>query len=166
MAARRPTLPITHPARWAWVNALGFALTLFLALWLLLALFRTLMPDRAPLAFAIPVPYVAACLLAQAVVIALGATIVFRFAWHGHDLGAPTPRFYVFAWSCAGLLFYACQVLVLVRFGAPRLPNVASWASAFYWYAAPVGLLAFALMLWVNVEVGRLGAEHEADEEA
>jgi hypothetical protein len=153
LAERRPRPPFWHRSRLGWANGLGFALTLFLGLWLLLALVSTVLPGADPVRFSLPTVYVAACLLTQLAVVVLGAVIVFRFMWSGADLSAHGPRLTIFLWSCAGLLFHLCQVVVLFRFDAPRLPNVARWASDFYWHAAPVGLVAFAIMFYANVEI-------------
>lgn len=153
MAARPAPVPFWHRRRLGWVNALGFALTLFLGLWLLLALFRSFLPGADRLAFPIPTAYVLACLLSHLAVVVLGSIIVFRFMWRGADFTTHTPRLYVFWWTCAGLLFFLCQVVVLAKFGDVPLPNVARWASGFYWHLAPVGLLGFALMAYVNMEI-------------
>jgi len=153
VAERRPRPPFWHRSRLGWANALGFALTLFLGLWLLLALVRTVLPGADPLKFTLPTVYVAVCLLTQLSVVVLGGVIVFRFMWSGADLSTHTPRLYVFLWTCAGLLFHLCQLVVLMRFGAPSLPNVARWATDFYWHVAPIGLVAFAIMFYVNVEI-------------
>lgn len=164
--AARPRPPFWHRRRLGWANALGFALTLFLGLWLLLAVFRSLLPGADALEFPIPAAYVAVCLFAQVAVVALGALIVFRFMWQGADFTTHTPRLYVFGWTCAGLLFYLCQGVVLLKFGARPLPNVAAWAADFYWHMAPVGLAAFGLMAYVNLEIPPAAGPDSAADDA
>jgi hypothetical protein len=155
--------PFWHRRRLFWVNALGFALTLFLGIWLLLVLFSSFLRDAQPLAFPIPLPFVLACALSQVATIVLGGIIVLGFAWRGADFTAHTPRLYLFFWTCAGLLFYLCAFVTLLKFGIVDLPNVARWAEDVYWGSAPLGIVAFGLMAYVNVEIPGVG-EHLHDE--
>lgn len=148
---RKP--PFWHRSRLGWVNALGFALTVFLALWLLLVVFATFLPKAEAISFPIPKPYILACAVTQVVTIAMGAVIVVGLMWRGADFSTHTPRLYVFFWTCAGLLFYLCQLVTYLRFGVVRLPNVARFAEEVYWGSAPLGLVAFALMCYVNIEI-------------
>ena len=138
--------PFWHRSRLGWVNALGFALTLFLGVWLVLAVFNNLLPGADPIEFTISPAFIAVLSLAQVATVALGAVIVFVFMWRGADFQSHTPRLYVFLWTCAGVLFYLVQIVVLVRFGIVDLPNAASWAEDIYWGAAPIGLQAIPSM--------------------
>lgn len=151
--------PFWHRSRLGWVNALGFALTLFLGAWLLLAVVNNLLPGADPVRFEIGTAFLLVLALTQVATVALGAIIVFVFMWRGADFHGHTPRLYVFFWTLAGLLFYLCQTIVLLRFGMADLPNAASWAEHIYWGTAPIGLAAFGLMTYVNVQIP--GAEHE-----
>jgi hypothetical protein len=160
--ARPAKLPFWDRSRLGWVNALGFALTVFLALWLLLVVFATFLPKADPVEFPIPTIYILVCGIMQVATIALGAVIVLGLMWRGADLSTHTPRLYVFFWTCAGLLFYLCQMVTFVRFGIVPLPNVAKFAEEVYWGSAPVGLLAFALMCYVNIDIPREGEHTEA----
>lgn len=150
--------PIWHRSRMGWVNALGFALTFFLALWLLMAVFANLLPSADPIEFPIPTAFVVVLLLAHVATVALCLTLVIGFMLRGADLNEHKPRMYTFFWTCAGLLFFLVQVVILARFGRVQLPNASGFASEVYWGVAPVGLLAFALMAYVNVELP--GADH------
>jgi hypothetical protein len=166
--ARRSTPSDRRPPFWDrrrlfWVNALGFALTLFLGIWLVLVLFSSLLRDAQPIEFTIPAAFVLACGVAQLATIVLGGVIVLGLAWRGADFTAHTPRLYLFFWTCAGLLFYLCASVTLLRFGIVDLPNVARWAEDVYWGSAPLGLVAFGLMTYVNVEIPGVG-EHLHDE--
>ena len=160
-APSRP--PPWHRSRLGWVNALGFALTLFLALWLFLAVLANFLPKADPVRFPIPLPFVLILSLTQLTTIALGATVVLRFMWRGADFTTHLPRLYVFFWTCAGLLFFLCQVVILTRFGMVNLPNAARWAEHIYWGVSPIGLATFALMAYVNVELP--GAHDPYDDE-
>jgi len=155
--------PIWHRSRLGWVNALGFALTFFLALWLLMAVFANVLPSRDPIEFPIPTAFVVVLLLAHVATVALCLTLVIGFMLRGADLNEHKPRMYTFFWTCAGLLFFLVQVVILARFGRVPLPNASGFASEVYWGVAPVGLLAFALMAYVNVELP--GADHHDEHE-
>ena len=155
MARRPPTpakLPFWHRSRLGWVNALGFALTLFLGVWILLAGVSNLLPNSDPLRFGLPVAFVIVLGLAQIATVALGAVVV-SFMWRGADFHAHRPRLYVFWWTCAGLLFFLVDLVTLLRFGIADLPNAARWAEDLYFGSAPVGLLCFALMGYVNIDI-------------
>jgi hypothetical protein len=141
-----------------WVNALGFALTLFLGVWLLMAVFSNVLPGSGPIRFAFPTVFAVALVLAQAATVALGATIVFGFMWRGADFHAHRPRLYLFFWTCAGLLFSLVQGITLLRFHWPVLPNAAGWAVRIYWASAFVGLPCFGLMAYVNIELPHAGS--------
>jgi len=130
---------------------------------MLLAILANFLPKADPVRFPIPIPFILILGLTQLATVILGATVVLRFMWRGADFTTHLPRLYVFFWTCAGLLFFLCQVVVLMRFGMVNLPNAASWAEHIYWGVAPIGLLTFALMVYVNVELPS-AAEHEAPE--
>ncbi|MDJ0522612.1 MAG: hypothetical protein QNJ90_11145 [Planctomycetota bacterium] len=154
--ARRPPPPAKppfwHRSRLGWVNALGFALTLFLGVWLLMAIFSNLLPKSEPIRFGIPVPFVIVLGLAQVTTIALGAIVV-SFMWRGADFHTHQPRLYVFWWTCAGLLFFLVDLVTFIKFGAADLPNAAPWAEHMYFGIAPIGLLCFGLMAYVNIDI-------------
>lgn len=161
----QPKPPIWHRSRLGWINALGFALTFFLGVWLLLATFANFMPKADPIRFSLPTAFVAVLALAHVATVALGATLVIGFMLRGADLSEHKPRMYVFYWTCAGLLFYIVQVVVLLKFGSTTLPNAAGFASEIYWGAAPLGLAAFALMAYVNIELPGDHPHPDEDEE-
>ncbi len=152
-APQRPKLPFWHRHRLAWINALGFALTVFLALWFVLVAFNSLMPDSEPLEFPIPVTYIIVLTITQLMVVGLGAYIVIGLMWRGVDFHTHKPRLYVFFWTCAGLLYYLCLTVTWLKFGMANLPNAARWAEEVYWGSAPIGLACFALMAYVNIEI-------------
>ena len=155
MARRPPTPakpPFWHRSRLGWANALGFALTLFLGLWLLLAVFSNLLPKSDPIQFDIPMAFVAVLGLAQIATIGLGAMVV-SFMWRGADFHTHRPRLFVFWWTCAGLLFFLVDLVALLKFGTADLPNAARWAEHIYFGSAPIGFLCFALMGYVNIDI-------------
>ncbi len=157
MARRRPEPapkpPFWHRSRLAWVNALGFALTLFLGVWLLLFVVANLLPDSDPFTFTFPTVFAIVLLVTQAVTIALGAVIVFGFMWRGADFHTHKPRLYVFFWTCAGLLFALVQFVILLKFDWPLLPNTVRFARQLYWCESFIGILCFALMAYVNIDI-------------
>ena len=157
--------PFWHRSRLGWVNALGFALTFFLAVWLLMAAFANLLPGRDPIEFSIPTAFVVVLFMAHVATVALCLTLVIGFMLRGADLNEHKPRMYTFFWTCAGLLFFLVQVVILARFDGEQrqLPNASGFASEVYWGVAPVGLLAFGLMAYVNVELP--GADHDDEYE-
>ena len=147
--------PLHHPFRrhrFRWVNGIGFALTAFFTLWLVaFALahasrgFRDA-PSPVPLAYG---AVGAVSLLASAVL--LGIVLV-GYVWRHADLQQTTPRYLLFAWTCAGALFHLSQGLALVRFGRRVFAGVPAWLTDLFWYFVPVGAVAFLLLLWVNSE--------------
>jgi hypothetical protein len=160
-AARRSP-PFWHRSRLGWANALGFALTVFLALWLLLVVVASFLPDADPVAFPIPTTYILVGGIAHVLTVVMGGVIVLGLMWRGADFSTHTPRLYVFFWTCMGLLFYLVQMVTFLRFGIVKLPNVAPFAEEVYWGSAPIGLAAFALMCYVNIEIPREGEHTEA----
>jgi hypothetical protein len=169
MALRRPEPPAKppfwHRSRLAWVNALGFALTLFLGVWLLLFAVANVLPDSDPFTFPFPMVYAIVLLLCQCVTIALGAVIVFGFMWRGADFHTHKPRLYVFFWTCAGLLFALVQFVILLKFDWPELPNTVRFAHQLYWGEAFLGTLCFALMAYVNIDIPSEDDEYADDGE-
>ena len=150
-AAPPPRLPWTDPRRWAWINAFGFALSVFLALFLLLVAVRAVMPKAEPFTFELPMVYVVASGLTCLGTVTLCAYVVLGLMARGADLGSPHARHVVLLWSAIGLAFALVQLVVFSRFGARTpLPNVASWASQMYWSSGVVALPGFGLMTWVN----------------
>lgn len=146
-----PPLPWSDPRRWAFINAFGFALSVFLALFLLLVLVRTVMPKADALESDVPMVYIVASLLTCLGTVALAAYVVIGLMARGADLGSVHARHVIVLWSAIGLAFALVQLVVLARFGAgTRIPNVASWASSMYWSSGIVALPGFALMTWVN----------------
>ncbi|MDA1193580.1 MAG: hypothetical protein O2894_00170 [Planctomycetota bacterium] len=170
MARARPELPPKppwwHRSRLGWVNALGFALTLFLGLWLLLFAAANLLPDAEPFRFGFPTVFAIVLFVTHAVTVALGAVVVFGFMWRGADFHAHKPRLYVFFWNCAGLLFALVQMVILLKFDWPELPNVARFARQVYWGEAYVGLLCFGVMAYVNIDIPSADsdAHHDGDD--
>lgn len=154
--ARRPPPPAKppfwHRSRLGWVNAMGFALTLFLGIWILLAVFSNLLPKSDPLRFGLPVPFVIVLGLAQIATVTLGGIVV-SFMWRGADFHTHRPRLFVFWWTCAGLLFFLVDLVTLIQFGIADLPNAARWAEDIFFGSAPVGVLCFALMGYVNIDI-------------
>lgn len=163
MARRRneppPKPPFWDRSRLAWINALGFALTLFLGLWLLLFAAANVLPDSDPFTFGFPLVFAIVLFLAHLATVVLGGIVVFGFMWRGADFHAHTPRLYVFFWTCAGLLFSLVQMVILFKFGWPELPNVANFARQVYWGEAFVGLLCFGIMAYVNIDIPKEGEE-------
>ena len=145
-----PRPPLWHPSRLGWVNGLGFALSMFFALFLLCALVSALLNRSQPLEFAFPRMYAYASLATLVILGLLTCFLIFGVAWKGADFGTHRARNMVFLWSLAGLLFFLVQTLVLFKFGSPRTPYIAEWASDLYWGIAPVGFASFALMTYVN----------------
>lgn len=146
-----PRLPWNDPRRWTWVNAFGFALSVFLALFLLLLAVRTFMPKADPFEPGIAMVYVGASLLTCLGTVVLAAYVVIGLMARGANLGSVHARHVIVLWSAIGLAFALVQIVVLARFGAgARLPNVASWASGMYWSSGVVALPGFGLMTWAN----------------
>lgn len=165
MARRRgeppPKPPIWDRSRLGWINALGFALTLFLGLWLLLFTAANVLPDADPFELAFPTVFAAVLFLAQTATVVLGAVVVFGFMWRGADFHTHGPRMWVFFWTCAGLLFSLVQLVILLKFDWPQLPNVANFARQVYWGEAFIGLLCFGIMAYVNIDIPSEGEEHD-----
>ena len=159
-----PKPPLWHRSRLGWVNALGFALTFYLALWLLMVTFANLMPNAEDRTWPIPMAFVIVLAIAHVATVALGSVIVCGFMLRGADLNTHAPRMYIFYWTCAGLLFFLVQVVVLAKFGMVDLPNAGGFASKLYWGLAPMGLLAFALMGYVNIEIPSDDEPHHDDD--
>ena len=166
MRDRRATPPLSwhDPRRWAWVHGLGFALCVFLALFLVLWVLRTLLPEADEVAFSLPLAFVVASLASCLLTVVLCAVLVFGWMARGANLADPRARTILLLWSASGLLFSLVQVLVLVRFGAVSLPNVAPWISGVYWRTAFVALPAFSLMTWIHAApTAVLDEEDEVD---
>lgn len=159
-----PKPPFWHRSRLAWVNALGFALTLFLGLWLLLFVAANLLPDAEPFSFEFPAVYGVVLFVTQGLTIGLACIVVFGFMLRGADFHTHQPRLYVFFWTCAGLLFALVQLVILVKFDWPELPNTLRFAHQLYWAEAFLGLLCFGLMAYVNIDIPSEDDEHEYDE--
>lgn len=146
-----PRPPWTDPRRWAWINAFGFALSVFLALFLLLVAVRAIMPKAEPFEFQLPVVYVVASALTCLATVVLCGWVVFGLMARGADVGSAHARHVILLWSAVGLAFALVQLVVFLRFGARTpLPNVAPWASGMYWASSLVALPGFGLMTWVN----------------
>ena len=165
MARRRneppPKPPFWDRSRLGWINALGFALTLFLGIWLLLFAAANVMPEADPFELGFPTVFAVVLFLAQVATIVLGGIVVFGFMWRGADFHTHKPRLYVFFWTCAGLLFSLVQLVILFKFDFPELPNVARFAKQVYWGEAFVGLVCFGIMAYVNIDIPREGEEHD-----
>lgn len=152
--------PFWHRSRFRWVNGLGFAMTLALALWLLLAAVGQLVPEKNAGPFPYPMIYMVVGGLALVATVALFAILLFRFLWQGVDFSHYKPRVYLFLWSLAGLLFFAVQGLLLLMFEVRPMPNVAAWAQDFIWFMCPFGVITFAILAYVNSEL-----PHDEDDE-
>jgi hypothetical protein len=148
----RPRATIRSHLRW--VNGIGFALTLFFALWLIAFVLVTLKGglklDELPL----PRPYVFVGAVSLVGMIVLLGVFFARFMWHGHDLSMGNARAFLFAWTCAGAVFFLSQGLAMLRFGPGGFPRLPDWLSDLYWYLGLVGMAVFSLLLWVNAEPG------------
>ena len=159
------SLPLWHRHRFRWVNGIGFALTAFFALWLLAFLVAVLdagtfaSEPQLPAAFAI---VGGLSLVASAVLLGI---LIFGYVLKNADLGAPTPRHLLYAWTCAAGLFFLSQTIALVKVGAASFVGVPPWLSGLYWYFMPVGAVVFLLLLWVNAEGHHYPWEAEDDEE-
>lgn len=165
MARRRPEPPPKPPfwdrSRLGWINALGFALTLFLGVWLLLFAAANLLPDAAPFELAFPTVFAIVLFLAHLTTVILGCVVVFGFMWRGADFHTHKPRLYVFFWTCAGLLFALVQFVILLKFDWPELPNCARFAKQVYWGEAFIALPCFCIMAYVNIDIPSEGEEHD-----
>ena len=100
-----PRMPWSDPRRWAWINAFGFAISVFLALFLLLVLVRTVMPKADALEADVPMVYIVASLLTCLGTVALAAYVVFGLMARGADLGSVHARHVIVLWSAIGLAF-------------------------------------------------------------
>ncbi len=149
-APEPPKRPIWHPSRFGWANGLGFALGVFLALFIMGVAGSALLGRSEPLTFSFPAIYAYASMATLLILVGFTCVLIFGVAWKGADFGTHRARNLVFLWSLAGLLFFLVQLLVLLKFGRPNLPYVAKWASDLYWGMAPVGMICFALMTYVN----------------
>lgn len=156
--------PFWHRSKLRWVNGLGFAMSLALALWLLLATAGNLLPSDTEGRMPYPLVYMVAGGTALVATVVLFGIILFRFLWQGVDFSAYKPRVYLFFWSIAGLLFFVLQALLMSIFGKRSLPNVADWAQEFIWFLCPFGVIAFAILAYVNSELPH-GDEDDWDED-
>lgn len=157
--------PFWHRSQLRWVNGLGFAMSLALALWLLLALLGQLAPQKNAPPFPYPFIYMVVGGIALVGTVVLFAIVLFRFLWQGVDFGQYKPRVYLFLWSLAGLLFFVIQGLMLLVFEKRPMPNVASWAQDFIWFLCPFGVLTFAILAYVNSELPHTEGEHYDEDE-
>lgn len=145
-------LPMWHRHRFRWVNGIGFALTIFFTLWLLA--FVVALADAGTTEEALPLPpaYVAVGGLSLVASSVLLGIVLFGYVFQGADLGQPTPRYLLYAWTCASGLFFLSQTIALLKFGPAAFPGVPEWLSSLFWYFMPVGAVVFGLLLWVNAE--------------
>ncbi len=159
----RPHYAWNDPRRWTWVNAFGFALSLFLLIFLLLFAVRTLMPSTTRVQASIPTVYVAASLLACAATVVLAVWVVIGLMARGADLGSVHARHVIVLWSACGLAFALVQIVVTLRFGvgAP-MPNVAPGIAHSYWGSGFFALPGFGLMTWANAAHGGGGRDEDA----
>ncbi|MDJ0975680.1 MAG: hypothetical protein QNJ98_14555 [Planctomycetota bacterium] len=154
------SVPFWHRSKLRWVNGLGFAMSLALALWLLLATAGNLLPSQGNEPMPYPLVYMVAGGAALIATVVLFGIILFRFLWRGVDFSEYTPRVYLFLWSIGGLLFFVLQALLMWIFGKRSLPNVADWAQEFIWFLCPFGVMTFAILAYVNSEL-----PHDHDED-
>lgn len=159
------SLPFWHRNRLRWVNGLGFAMSLALALWLLLATAGNMLPTDKPQPMPYPLVYMVVGGAALIATVVLFAVILFRFLWRGVDFGEYKPRVYLFFWSMSGLLFFLVQTLLISIFDKRPLPNVADWAQEFIWFLCPFGLMTFAILAYVNSELPHHDDEDWEDDE-
>ena len=155
--------PITDPARWTWVLGLGFALTAFMALWLLIAGVGAVIgkPLHASQATnVVPSMFMWASLGTAIVTVVLGGIVVFAYMMRGADLASSQARTTVLLWSVAGLVFGVVQLLVLARFGMATLPKLAPWAAKLWWLDGFLVAPTFALMTWVAAAFSH-GDDHD-----
>lgn len=145
-----PKAPFWHRSRLGWVNSLGFAITVFYAGWLLLVLFRTVLPGADALRFTLPVAYVVA-IASVLVTHIVFCGMVLSHAWRGGDFRESRAHSHVLLWSVSGIALFLLLALVLVKFGSEPIPNSAGWATGMFWRGCIVGLPAFALMTYVNL---------------
>ncbi|MHC5010591.1 MAG: hypothetical protein ACYTG6_06510 [Planctomycetota bacterium] len=162
-----PAAPSRGPDRrhFRGVNAIGFALCVFFALWLLIFLLSLLKGGLRDAAFPMPAAYVAVGALSLLGTLYLFGVIVFKFMWHGEDLSSWRARFLFFAWTCTGVLFFLSQTIAFLRFGAGMFPHLPEWLSGLYWYMAVAGAVVFSFLMWVNSDGAHLHDPHAHDDE-
>jgi len=161
--SRAAVLIHRHSLRWA--NGIGFALTVFYAVWLLvyvLVLVQARFQDVAP---PMPVPFAIVGLVSLLATIALLGVVLFGYALRGADLNETKPRYLLFGWTCAGCMFCLSQSLALLRVGGASFPHMPGWASAAYWYFCALGAVVFLVLLWVNAEGHHYPWEGEEEED-
>ena len=148
-APARGRAPFWHRTRLRWINGLGFAMTLILALWALLIPMSML--GKAKFIPFSNVPFAFLAILGISAVATIGLLIVvFRHMARGDDLGAPQPRRVLFYWSVAGLLYFLVMTVTLSRFGESAVGS-ALWIPHILY--AGVGLVGFGLLLYVNSDL-------------
>ncbi len=157
------TPPIWDRSRLRWFNGLGFGISFLLAMWILLALIMVIRPDPTPRPMPYPVTYVVVTAAALIAVVALFGVLLFRVMWHGRHFSEYKPRLYLFFWTCAGLLFFLCQAVMLLRYGWKDFPRLEPWASSLFWALCWFGLGIFGVLAYVNADVLHHD-EHEDDE--
>lgn len=152
-----------------WVNGIGFALTVFYAVWLLLYLLVLLQARFVGAVPPMPLAFAAVGLVSLLAAIGLLGVVLFGYALRGADLNETRPRHLLFGWTCAACLFCLSQSLALLRGGGRSFPHLPGWASMAYWYFAALGAGVFLVLLWVNAEGHHYpweAAEEDASDDA
>lgn len=139
-------------SRLRWLNGVGFALTFFFAFWLLAFLLALLEARFADVVLPMPTAFAVVGAISLLAMIVLLGIVLLGFIARGADMNDWKPRLLLFAWTCAGGLFFLSQALVLLRCGSDAFPHAPSWLSGVYWYFVVVGSGTFPLLLWANAE--------------
>ena len=147
-----------HPPRFyersrlRWINGIGFAISVCVAAWLLIALFGLATGARAKNVTPPPPLYLA---VAGASLLALLGTFgyVLTFFGRGANMGHRGPRVALYIWSLAGTLCFAVLGLILLKFSSPGLPQVPVWSMRILWFLTVPGLVVFAALCYVNADL-------------
>ena len=112
-----------------------------------------------------PFPFAVVGFLSLASSIVLLGVFMFRYMAQGRDLSRHAPRVLLFAWTCAGVLFFLSQAILLARGKAAAFPVVPQWMSDSYWYLTVVGAVVFSVLMWVNADAAFVHPDDDWDDE-
>ncbi len=159
------TLPFWHRHRFRWVNGIGFSLSVFYGMWLVVSVVAFAAAPPAHVVLPAPLPFVVVGGVSLVLSLLAIGVVMFGFVFRGADLGQPTPRYLLYAWTLSAGLFFLSQALALGRFGPGLFPGVPEWLTSLYWYFVPVGAVVFGLLSWVNAEAHHMPWEEEDPDE-
>ena len=147
-----------HPPRFyersklRWINGIGFAVTVLVAVWVLVALFGLATGAGDKTVTPPPLPYLAVAALSLVALLVSFAYVLNCF-WRGEDMGRRGPRTLLYIWSLIGTLCFAVLGMILWRFSSPGIPAVPAWAMKLLWFLTVPGLITFGALCYVNADL-------------